>query len=252
MKIQVMSDLHLEFAVLEPNETDADVVVLSGDISVGDQGVLWAKSSFDKPVLYVAGNHEYYNLMFTMHEHIQLMKSESVGSKVYVLDNDVQIIGDVRFIGSTLWTDLKDCSVLYSDGDRIIINDDYRHFNASVAQALFERNVRWLEEEIAKPFEGQTVVISHHAPSLQSTHPEYAGNPWNPCFSSNLEDLMGDKVHLWVHGHTHHSFDYIVKGTRVVCNPRGYPDALGGWENPQFNPNLVIDLNKLDQGGLND
>lgn len=243
MRIQVMSDIHLEFSPCIPPVTDADIVVLAGDIGIGDKGVAWAKNTFDVTVIMVPGNHEYYDPLFTMDEHIKLMKSEALGSKVHVLDNDVETIDGVRFIGTTLWTDLHDCWVLYSDADRIIITDDW-HFNAPYAQALFEHNVAWLKEEIARPFEGRTVVISHHAPSPQSIHPKYEGNPWNLCFSSNLEELMGQRIDMWVHGHMHDSFDYTVSSTRVVCNPRGYPNALGGWENPQFNPNLVIDLNK--------
>jgi len=243
MKIQVLSDLHLEFAGCLPKATAADVVVLAGDIGVGDIAISWAKNTFNSPVLYVAGNHEYYNPMFTMSEHAQLIKSEALGSNVTVLDNDVVIIDGVRFIGTTLWTDLVDFdAVLYSDADRIIINDGWEHFNSHFAQELFERNICWLQDEITKTFDGKTVVISHHAPSFKSIHSQYKGNPWNPCFSSDLEGLMGGKVDLWVHGHTHNSFNYVVKGTRIVCNPRGYPSATGGWENPSFDYGLVINI----------
>ena len=91
-----------------------------------------------------------------------------------------------------------------------------------------------------EPFAGKTVVITHHAPSEKSVHPRYANNLLTPAFASDLEDLMeGDRVALWIHGHTHDVFDYEVYGTRVVCNPRGY---LPYEAKNKFNPEWVIEL----------
>jgi hypothetical protein len=86
------------------------------------------------------------------------------------------------------------------------------------------------------------VVITHHAPSRKSIHPRFEGSLLNACFVSDAERLLGAaRIRLWVHGHTHDTFDYLVKGTRVVCNPRGY--AKGGVnENLRFDPNLTIDI----------
>jgi Icc-related predicted phosphoesterase len=91
---------------------------------------------------------------------------------------------------------------------------------------------------LADPFDGRTVVVTHHAPSSQSVHPRYANDLLTPAFASNLESLMGgDGVALWIHGHMHESYDYGAYGTRVVCNPRGYaPDAM----NPDFRPDWLI------------
>ncbi|HHJ15617.1 MAG TPA: hypothetical protein ENJ80_02855 [Gammaproteobacteria bacterium] len=93
---------------------------------------------------------------------------------------------------------------------------------------------------LAEPFDGQTVVVTHHAPSSQSVHPRYARDLLTRAFASNLEHLMaGDRAAAWVHGHMHESFDYKVHGTRVVCNPRGYaPEAL----NPDFRPDWIIGI----------
>ena len=136
----------------------------------------------------------------------------------------------------------------YMDNKIDIIITDYEmnhdtggvmHFNLSFAQALFEKNNAWLQSVLARPFDGKTVVVTHHAPSLKSIHSDYKSNEWNPCFVSDLEKLM-DGVGFWVHGHTHSSFDYQIGKTRVVCNPRGYPNDLDGWENKEFNPSNVI------------
>jgi len=97
-----------------------------------------------------------------------------------------------------------------------------------------------LDEELRKPFDGPTVVITHHAPSPRSIAGKFRGNPLNPAFASNLEPIIvAHQPVLWIHGHMHDSFDYRISKTRVVCNPRGYfPNEL----NPAFDPNFVIQL----------
>lgn len=87
------------------------------------------------------------------------------------------------------------------------------------------------------------MVITHHAPSRHSIHPRFGDSLLNACFVSDAAHLLGaDRVSLWIHGHTHDSFDYRVNGTRVVCNPRGY--ARGGVnENPLFDPDFTVEVN---------
>jgi Icc-related predicted phosphoesterase len=84
------------------------------------------------------------------------------------------------------------------------------------------------------------VVVTHHAPSQQSIHPRYGvNNKLSPAYASSLESLMGEPVRLWIHGHTHDSFDYCIEGTRVVANPRGYaPRDI----NAGFREDFVIQL----------
>jgi len=243
MKVQVLSDVHLDHAQYAHPLTDADIVVLAGDIGEGDLGVLWAKQVFDVPVVYVAGNHEFYDSDHTMKEVVEAMKAAAKGSNVTVLDNESLVLDGVRFIGSTMWTNLHDVpDILYSDAAYIKAGNG-QLFDKGFAQHLFEENKAWLQSELSKSFDGTTVVVTHHAPSLQSIHHEYEGNPWNPCFVTDVECLMGG-VDLWVHGHTHNNFDYSVGETRVVCNPRGYPCSFGGWENDKFNSNLVLNILK--------
>ncbi|MDQ6971048.1 MAG: metallophosphoesterase, partial [Mariprofundaceae bacterium] len=201
---------------------------------------------FDLPVIYVCGNHEYHDAASTMAEHIEMMKQVASGSNVTVLDNESLELYGVKFIGTTMWTDLQEAySPLYCDIDRISVDESAYgpvHFNKDYAQMLFDKNRSWLKSALGQPFDGKRVVITHHAPSLKSLHDQYVGNPWNPCFMTNMEDLMGDRVDLWIHGHTHNNFDYEVNSTRVICNPRGYPHPFGGWENREFDESLVIDV----------
>ena len=248
MKIQIMSDVHLEFAEFTPPITDVDVVVLAGDIGVASNGVTWAKETFDVPVVYVAGNHEFYSYDGSMNTLLTNMRDEASGSNVHVLERNCFEFEGVRFLGTTLWTDLLaqpyggvKCGVLSSDACYIGL-DDGEFFSDIVAQDLFEKNRDWLFEQLQKPYKGKTVVISHHAPSGRSMHPQYAGNPWNSCFVTDMESIMGDSVDLWIHGHTHNNFDYVEKGTRVICNPRGYPRPFGGLENPSFDQAKVVQL----------
>ncbi|MEW8692247.1 MAG: hypothetical protein AB2535_14320 [Candidatus Thiodiazotropha endolucinida] len=105
---------------------------------------------------------------------------------------------------------------------------------------MHEASRDWLAIMLAEPFDGRTVVVTHHAPSSQSVHPRYARDLLTPAFASNMENLMdSNRAALWIHGHTHDSFDYEIYETRVVCNPRGYsPEAL----NPDFRPDCVVDI----------
>ena len=116
-------------------------------------------------------------------------------------------------------------------------------FTPADSAALFRRHAAWLEGSLAKVHAGPTVVITHHAPSQMSIHPRFAGSLLNACFVSAAERLIdGGRARLWIHGHTHDSFDYFLNGTRVVCNPRGY--AKNGMnENPLFDANFSVEIN---------
>lgn len=247
MKLNVLSDLHLSLGALPIPETDADVVILAGDIARPREAVSWA-SGFAKPVLYVPGNHEFYggSLAGTVAE----LKRLSAGTGIRLLDNDEAIIDGVRFLGATLWTDF----MLFGEGakrqaamqaaqrfmrDFSRIRVDEAPFTPEASAALFTQHAAWLEHKLAQPHAGPTVVITHHSPSRKSIHPRFADSPMSACFVSDAEYLLdGNRARLWIHGHTHDSFDYLVNGTRVLCNPRGYAKD-GVNENPSFDANLL-------------
>ncbi|HTQ73524.1 MAG TPA: metallophosphoesterase [Burkholderiales bacterium] len=243
MRLRIYSDVHLERALFAPPENDADVVVLAGDIANGAAGIEWAKEAFDAPVLYLAGNHEYYEGEF---ESVNSAMRAAAAGRIELLDCTRTIFGGVRFLGCTLWTDYS----LAPESERAVLveesrkrNPDYqlirygaRLFAPEDAIALCTFHRAWLAAELARAFAGRTVVITHFAPHPNSIAPAYANHPANPAFVLNLDDLMGRAV-LWIHGHTHTFFDYHVRGTRVICNPRGYPKEATG-----FRPDLTVEI----------
>ena len=253
MRLNVLSDLHLSVEGMDRPRNDADVVVLAGDIARPRESAAWALG-FDKPVLYVLGNHEFYGS--SIEGTADELKRLCAGSHVHVLDDDEIVIDGVRFLGSTLWTDF----MLFDEGDarnaavaeaRMFMRDFSRISTGNASNqvftpldsaTLFARHADWLNRQLAAPHPGPTVVITHHAPSRRSIHPRYADSLLNACFVSDAEYLLdAERAPLWIHGHTHDSFDYAVHGTRVVCNPRGYAKA-GVNENPHFNENLTIEV----------
>lgn len=251
MRLQVLSDLHLSQAGFDCPATTADLVVLAGDVARPPEAVAWARG-LGKPVLYVPGNHEFYGA--SLAQTVAQLRALCEGTSVRLLHDDAVVVDGVRFLGTPLWTDF----LLFGDGEerdvaveaalrtmrdfqRIRVGEEADAvFTPLDCTALFRRHAAWLQAQLALPHDGPTVVITHHAPSPRSIHPRFAGSPINACFVSQAEHLLGgDRVRLWVHGHTHDSFDYHIDGTRVVCNPRGY-SRDGKVENAGFDPALVV------------
>jgi Icc-related predicted phosphoesterase len=251
MKIQILSDLHNEFLQTHRviSNTDADVIVLAGDIDVGIKGVQWAidiSKTHNKPVVYVFGNHEFYrhNMTTVIAESKKLVE----GTNVHVLDNDELIIGNVRFLGTTLWTNFKACGI---DKQFKAMNYCWRNINdfeqirylgcvftPEQSRDLHDYNIMWLQKCLSRQFVGKTVVITHHAPSLKSCHHDL--DLISAGFVSKLDKLMHKyRINLWIHGHTHEVDDYMIGKTRVVSNQYGY---WGGNEVYKFNPSLVIEV----------
>ncbi len=237
MRIHLLSDLHNEFDPFFPEPLDCDVVILAGDIDLKARGVEWAKQAFSVPVLYVPGNHEFYGGHLTR----TLEALRAAGDEhVQVLDRDEVILAGVRFLGATMWTDfaatgnphISAFSAQNALADfRQIRAENYRRIRPAdlVAKAVQAKD--WLRMKLSEPFDGPTVVITHHAPTLRSLQDNpHAGTDLDAAFANRWEDLMGgDKVALWVHGHSHTAVDYDVAGTRVVSNPRGYPGEEAGF-----------------------
>jgi len=261
MKIQLASDLHLEFLarrlpglrLVEPT-ADADVLVLAGDIGMGTQGVdMFADLPI--PVIYVAGNHEFYGREWSRTR--AELRAVSRARNVHFLDNDEVVIDGVRFLGATLWTDFRHPGTLQSVAMKAVELGlmDYRFISTSAGplqarQTLedHERSRAWLQQRLGTSFDGPTVVVSHHGPHPLSIHPRYAGNALNPGFVSDLTPLV-EQANLWLHGHVHDSFDYRVGKCRVVANPAGYVLNLSETEagaslrleNAAFNPSLLVE-----------
>ncbi|MBB3389710.1 Icc-related predicted phosphoesterase [Rhizobium sp. BK275] len=255
MKLWIISDLHLEFGrpFLQGPPPDADVLVCAGDLLT--RGIVrtieWLAANIpcSMPVVFTAGNHEYYGasvqesirdarMLRDRHPHIHFLENEAVN------------IRDVKFIGATLWTDFR-----LNGGDPELamaaaesgMNDykkikfsklPYQKFRPIHAYRKHHESRAFLKSVLAESSAGKTVVVTHHAPSPRSIPPEFRGDPLSACYASDLEDLIVEgQPALWVHGHIHQKVDYRVGWTRVLANPRGYPG-----EGTAFDPHLVIEL----------
>ncbi len=250
MKIQLLSDLHLEVHPhYQPRPApDADLLVLAGDIGGYQAGSQLAGDDFGLerfsprqgwpvPVLYVPGNHEYDGLEFD-EAHARLRATcERLG--ITWLEREVVVIDGVRFVGTTLWTDFE--ALAASDpqpGRRAkALEKAYRAANfylrknsalqggepllAEGWRALGQACQHWLREALAQPFDAATVVVTHFAPSLRSADPRYGLTPGTAGFCNALDDLL-PRASLWLHGHLHCPQDYTAHGCRVVANTLGY------------------------------
>lgn len=242
MRIHILSDLHLEQSVFSPLVKDADLTILAGDIHTKGRGIAWAHENFSGMVAYILGNHEYYKGNFPITRDKMLAAQTD---RVKVLDRGVLVVGNVRVLGTTGWTDFCatgneplasfDAATTMADYKHIRKGPDYYRLHTADVQKEAALNKAWLQEQLDIPFDGKTIVVTHHAPcelSLQSGH----RNHLDAAYFNRWDDLMGDgRIALWVHGHTHRAADYEVGDTRVICNPAGYKSEPTG-----FDPELVV------------
>ncbi|HQR47593.1 MAG TPA: metallophosphoesterase [Thermoanaerobaculia bacterium] len=261
-RIAVLSDLHLDLrfrhlvreGITESAARDAlarteapalasarraDLVVLAGDVSDGTNGIRWGAAAFPgAPVIYVAGNHEFYR---RRHAELlgQLREAAAREPNVTFLENDetrLVLAGrPPRILGCVLWSDYALHGPGTADASRELASErilDHRRIETGAGSFLQPRDAErlhrasrsWLEAALARPFDGTTVVVTHHAPSSLSVAPQFQGDPLSPAFASDLTDLVVRFAPaLWIHGHTHHAVDYRIGATRIVSNPWGYP-----------------------------
>ena len=249
MKIHVLSDLHTEFGAYEIPKTDADVLVLAGDIGAKLSGLELAKLQLEIPVLYIAGNHEYYGAAIP--DLTEKLRDAARGSQVQFLENTVFVHQNVRFLGCTLWTDFSilglehralamwEAEQKMNDYRLIRKSPNFSRLRPQDTASIHFASVKWLQSQLEIPFSGRTVVVTHHAPSAKSFDRKYQTDSLSPSFGSNLEALIEhSRIDLWVHGHTHHCVDYTLHGTRILSNQRGYPDQIA----PNFQPNLIVEI----------
>jgi predicted phosphodiesterase len=286
MKIKLVSDLHLEFSdCFINNDEGADVLILGGDIMVAtdlhdhpepnntaDQAAIangtglgrrqltaqrfrdfLKRCSFQFPhVIYVAGNHEFYNGKWNQ-SLITLSNECAKFPNVYFLEAGSKKIDDVTFIGGTLWTDMNKHDPLTLHAVRDMMNDfrvikkdleGYTNLKPADTVVRHRHMLGYIKTVVAERPNEKFVVVGHHSPSFQSVHEGYRGETlMNGAYHSDLSEFILDRpqIKLWTHGHTHHPFDYMIGETRVVCNPRGYEND-GYSEDTGWNPNLILEI----------
>ncbi|MGH8853739.1 MAG: metallophosphoesterase [Telluria sp.] len=277
MRLQLFSDLHLErYPHFVPEiRDDTDVVVLAGDIGSYQSGSRLETDEFGlarfsplRPgasrarVLYIPGNHEFDGLDFD--DAYARLRATCSALGIEWLDRETLVIGHVRFIGTTLWSDFD----AFAAQEQVLTKQLQRREKAFRAanyylsknttlkngEKLLAEDIRamslecqaWLRGALAAPFEGVTVAVTHFAPSLQSADPRYGLTPGTAGFCNAMDSLL-PQADLWIHGHLHCANDYVIRGSdagrdwacRVVANPLGY---LSKGEQAAFRPDLVIEL----------
>lgn len=281
MKIKIVSDLHLEFGdIVIDNAESADVLILSGDICVADDfdrnipdynpytpgavtkigkrqaSAIRYLNFFERVstafphVIYVAGNHEFYEGKWVKSLEI-LRQTLSKYANIHFLECETFVLNDVTFIGGTLWTDMNrgDPLTLHAVNDmmndfRIIRNDERGYTKLRPAHTITRHRMMmdYIRIIVEGKFDQKFVVVGHHAPTRLSIH-DYYKNAYimNGAYASDLSDFILDhpQIKLWTHGHMHNPSDYMMGETRVICNPRGY---VGEEHLSDFNPKLIVEI----------
>jgi Icc-related predicted phosphoesterase len=254
MRLQIFSDLHGDVSPVRPIviPPGVDGVIVAGDTCEG------ADDAFSRlreivpmqiPIVMTMGNHEYYRRHFAG----ELASARELAPLfgVHLLENDAIVLGGVRFVGATLWTDyclfgpvnvplaMRAASDGLRDHKRITWSKQpWQRFRPAEALLLHSRTRTYIADALKVAHSGPTVVITHHAPHPGSLHPRFSNDLLSAAYVSDLSGLMeASAPDLWVHGHVHASFDYKVGATRILCNPHGY-----GCENPDFDPALVVEV----------
>ncbi len=245
MHIQIASDLHLEFGHIDlPIAPQRDLLILAGDIGVGKEHTRWMNVVCDHgPVVYMPGNHEYYN---NDYNEIEEYWSDFNHLNFEFLQCKVIKIGGFRIAGCTLWTDMNNNDWYAKQAIRKGMNDfhvikiDGQRFHPDDAYNIHQKHRAWLMEQ-----RDIDIVVTHHAPSYQSVTKHWEGHFLNPAFAANCNDVIEYlKPRYWIHGHMHSFLRYwyngIAGGTEVICNPRGYAGQYQ--ERTNWKPEFTVEV----------
>lgn len=248
MRLRILSDVHLEFGDWTPPAAAADVVVIAGDLHKEARGIPWIQRHFPgTPVIYLAGNHEFYGSTIT--GVLDDLRAATAGSSIHFLEKESRQIGDLLFLGCTLWTDFAlfgDPALSgaiaaqgMNDYRQIRTLPGYRRLKGRDTAAFHRESRGWLERELAAATGRNVVILTHHAPSGQSLSPNSTTEPLSAAYASPLDELVRTSgARLWIHGHTHRSVDYTIGSTRILANQKGYPDQ----NETGFIPDLVVEV----------
>ena len=260
MKLQIFSDLHIDVAPIKSISIadGVDCVIVAGDTCEGALGAfehLRRIVPVHIPIVMTLGNHEYYRGCIP--EELALARTRAPAFNMHVLENDFVVLGSagnqIRFVGTSLWTDyrifgeanqpavMKACGAAMNDHRRISWQKQpWLRFRPDEAAQLHHESKAYIHSVLAVPFDGATVVVTHHAVHWNSILAKYRNDLVTGAFVSDMTaTIEAYQPDLWVHGHVHNSNDYHIGQTRVLCNPHGYGD-----ENPSFDGSLVVQIGK--------
>lgn len=257
MKIWLFSDLHLEHTPLPSLQPPkADLCIAAGDIL--DKGIIpsleWLNEKIapTMPVVFVAGNHEFYRSSILDAKAAAKIASADMPN-IHYLENRAIKIDGILFAGATLWTDqsLHNTQHLsaYFAKDKQIGMNDYKKINwqkspwqrltPALTIGMHRESKAFIRSEL-ESHHGKSVIITHHAPSIHSLSDEHAQSNVAPSYASDLEDMIKElKPTYWVHGHIHRTNCYEIGNTRILSNPRGYGDTEKG---TNFDPNFIFEV----------
>jgi len=249
MRLHILSDLHQEFGEIDVPAVACDCVILAGDVSTRHNGLRWIQKRFpDVPVIYICGNHEFYG--DKLPKLTDRLREEARGTNIHFLENESVTIGGYHFFGCTLWTDMALMGDwLAGAGEALLTMNDYKRVRNSAlnykrlsprdTRSIHLSSLESMRHFFTKHEASRSVIVTHHAPSMLSL-PEARRTELISCaYTSHLDGfILEHQPRLWIHGHIHHSNDYHIGRTRVLANPRAYPDG----PNPGFVPDLAVDL----------
>jgi len=265
MKFKLLSDLHLEFfrgaPLWEPTPTDEDkdtVLLLAGDVHLGHKALPWLEKMCERfyDVVYILGNHEFYNNEWF--DVKNFWANAEMPINFTFLDDDVYYIDNVRIIGGTLWTEVTDPFMVWqgpkvmadyqvigikkfiAPGFTKVEGNPNRKLTVNDTTGAHIQTRDFIIYELQKPWNGKTIVMTHHMPHPECVAERFKRSNLNCFFMTNLDDILEKyDIDYWVCGHTHNSFDVEVHDTRILCNPMGYH---GVELNQDFNEGLVFEL----------
>jgi hypothetical protein len=239
MRLQLLSDLHLETETFEPTPApDAELLVLAGDIDSSWAG-LEKFRGWPVPVIFVAGNHEFDERELT--QTWPALRDRCAQLGIRLLECESLVLPDsagrrIRFVATIRWSDFdlfgaaQRERAMRAGGYFVKIMRATRHGAPLDAAAVRDEALAcgdWLKQELERPRGDwdKTVAITHFAPSFRSADPRYGSQPGTASFC-NADDALLPRADLWIHGHLHCQQDYLVAHehgtTRVVCNARGH------------------------------
>ncbi|MEO5995874.1 MAG: metallophosphoesterase [Chitinophagaceae bacterium] len=246
MKIISYSDLHFEFGStwLPPVDIESDLMILSGDIITfrNYRPLSRLLKNWNRPVLYVIGNHEYYTQRPKDEEetNFKLWLAEN-HPNVKLLFDEAIIINGINFFGGTMWTNFNhsDPLAMMAAGQqmndfKLIKNSDGTILKPFDTIQLHDNFVAKLTDWFNTELIGPRVIISHHAPVVNA-NTQYRNSPLMPAFNSldMVEVIKKYQPALWIYGHTHECDNQMIGKTKILSNQLGYP-IKHGYECPGF------------------